>query len=301
MTAELAVIVAETISGLAHPAGGHLAFAALSPASLLSHPGTFGILAVVAVLGFVGFEQAPVLAEEARNPHRTIPGVTYLALGMIAIIYAGASWAMATHAGTSRVVAAAARQGPGLREAVLAEVDAQRTRWHDAAAQARAAAQDATGELRRRLPETELPRFHDQAPERARAADRAQETGRSRAASPAQPEPISADLRRAAELAELARRTLDEREAQAQRDAELERQRQADEPSPDRWPHRDPGYELDAMRRRAADRTAAQLAARDFPTPVPDLSDPRNQPGPGRDSPNPRPRQAERDEPEATL
>lgn len=62
LTAELAVILAETISGLLHPAGGHLSFATLSPADLAQHgAGTFGVLAVVAVLGFVGFEQAPVL------------------------------------------------------------------------------------------------------------------------------------------------------------------------------------------------------------------------------------------------
>lgn len=72
------------------------------------------MLAVVAVLGFVGFEQAPVLAEEVRNPRRTVPVATFVALGMIAVVYAGASWAMAVHAGPGHVVAAAARQGPGL-------------------------------------------------------------------------------------------------------------------------------------------------------------------------------------------
>ena len=86
------VIVAETVAGLAHPAGGHLSFATLSPAALTSAGfGTFGVLAVVAVLGFVGFEQAPVLAEEARNARRTVPVATYVALGMIAVVYAGAS------------------------------------------------------------------------------------------------------------------------------------------------------------------------------------------------------------------
>ena len=54
------------------------------------------------------------MAEEARNPRRTIPVATYLALGMIAVVYAGASWAMAAHTGTSHVVAAAGKQGPGL-------------------------------------------------------------------------------------------------------------------------------------------------------------------------------------------
>jgi amino acid transporter len=115
LTAEITVILAETITGLAHPAGGHVSFATLSPGALTSAGfGTFGVLAVVAVLGFVGFEQAPVLAEEARNAHRTIPVTTYLALGMIAVVYAGASWAMAVRNGDSHVVAAAAQQGPGL-------------------------------------------------------------------------------------------------------------------------------------------------------------------------------------------
>jgi amino acid transporter len=115
LTAEIAVILAETIAGLAHPAGGHVSFATLSPAALTSQGlGTFGVLAVVAVLGFVGFEQAPVMAEEARNARRTIPVTTYLALGMIAVVYAGASWAMAVHNGDSHVVAAAGQQGPGL-------------------------------------------------------------------------------------------------------------------------------------------------------------------------------------------
>lgn len=115
LSAEILVTLAETVSGLAHPAGGHLSFAALSPVSLTSAGfGAFGVLAVVAVLGFVGFEQAPVLAEEARNARRTIPVATYLALSLIAIVYAGASWAMAVHAGDGQVVAAAGRLGPGL-------------------------------------------------------------------------------------------------------------------------------------------------------------------------------------------
>src|SRR5215471_17222049 len=115
LTAEVAVILAETVSGLAHPAGGHLSLATLSPAALGSAGfGTFGVLAVVAVLGFVGFEQAPVLGEEARHPRSTIPAATYTALAVIAVVYAAAAWAMAAHAGTTRVAATAAAQGPGL-------------------------------------------------------------------------------------------------------------------------------------------------------------------------------------------
>ena len=115
LSAEITVILAETAAGLARPAGGQLSFATLSPAALTSAGfGAFGVLAVVAVLGFVGFEQAPVLAEETRNARRTVPAATYLSLGLIAFVYAGASWAMAVHAGAGHVAAAAAQQGPGL-------------------------------------------------------------------------------------------------------------------------------------------------------------------------------------------
>ncbi|MGD0062230.1 MAG: APC family permease [Streptosporangiaceae bacterium] len=115
LCAEITVTAAETIGGLAHPAGGHLSFATLSPGALTSAgPGTIGVLAVVAVLGFVGFEQAPVLAEEARNARRTVPVATYVALGLIAVLYAGVSWAMAARTGDGHVVAAAGAQGPGL-------------------------------------------------------------------------------------------------------------------------------------------------------------------------------------------
>jgi amino acid transporter len=115
LAAELAVTVAEAIGGLASPAGGHLDFSGLSPSSLFSGGfGTFGVLAVIAVLGFVGFEQAPVFSEEARGAKRTVPAATYISLGVIAVVYAGVSWAMSVHAGAGHVVAAAAAQGPGL-------------------------------------------------------------------------------------------------------------------------------------------------------------------------------------------
>jgi amino acid transporter len=114
-TLELAVIVVEIIAGLAHPAGGHLSWSPLSPGSLGSSGwGTFAVLCVVAGLGYVGFEQAPVLAEETIRPGRTIPVATYLALAVIAVVYTAASFAMSAHAGQSHVVADAAAQGPAL-------------------------------------------------------------------------------------------------------------------------------------------------------------------------------------------
>jgi amino acid transporter len=127
---EIAVIAAEAVTGLAHPAGGQLSFATLSPSALTSQGfGTVGVLAVIAVLGFSGFEQAPVLAEEARHPRRTIPVTTYTALGLIGVVYAGSAWAMAAHAGDSHVVAAANAQGPALMFSLGGSVLSQAAQW----------------------------------------------------------------------------------------------------------------------------------------------------------------------------
>jgi amino acid transporter len=115
LAVEIVVVIIVTISGLAHPAGGHLSFSPLSPQSLGSAGwSAFGVLAVIAGLGYVGFEQAPVLSEEARRPARTVPAATYLALGCIAIVYAAAAWALQVHTGITHITAAAAAQGPGL-------------------------------------------------------------------------------------------------------------------------------------------------------------------------------------------
>ncbi|GAA2031232.1 hypothetical protein GCM10009839_33890 [Catenulispora yoronensis] len=107
-TIELVVIVALTVRGLAHPAVGGISAAALSPTSL--HFTGLGAVLAVAVLGFTGFEQAPVFSEEARDARRTIPLATFVSLAVIAVVYAGASWALDVHYG-NQVVATA--QGPG--------------------------------------------------------------------------------------------------------------------------------------------------------------------------------------------
>src|SRR6202034_2079551 len=62
-------------------------------------------------------------------PPRTIPVTTYLALGLIGIVYAGAAWAMAAHAGTSHVAAAATAQGPGLLFTLGSSALGQAAQW----------------------------------------------------------------------------------------------------------------------------------------------------------------------------
>ena len=112
LTVELLTVVALTISGLMHPANGRLSLATLSPTHLTT--GGVGAVLAVAVLGYIGFEQSPVYAEEARNPRRTVPMATFLSLGLIAVVYASSSLAMAVAYGGDKVVGVAQQQSSSM-------------------------------------------------------------------------------------------------------------------------------------------------------------------------------------------
>ncbi|ROO52688.1 amino acid/polyamine/organocation transporter (APC superfamily) [Micromonospora sp. Llam0] len=113
LVAEIAVVVVfDTIMVTADPAGGVLSLHGLEPAHLAA-PGMAAIL-VGGIAGYVGVEATTVLAEETRDPQRTVAYATYTAIAVTAVLYAGSAWAMQTAAGPDHIVGAAARHGPEL-------------------------------------------------------------------------------------------------------------------------------------------------------------------------------------------
>ncbi|HWG99263.1 MAG TPA: APC family permease [Pilimelia sp.] len=108
--AEIALIVVFDVANLLHPADGQVSLTTLSPQNLIA-PGVGAIL-VLAVLGFVGFENSVVFSEESREPRRTVPRATYLSIVIIAVVYAVSAWAMTVAVGPSRVAAVSAAEGP---------------------------------------------------------------------------------------------------------------------------------------------------------------------------------------------
>lgn len=99
---EVAVIVVFSFTSLFHPAHNAVSFATLSPGNLIGSG--VGALFSLAILGFVGFESAVVFSEESRDPKRTVRVATYLAVAIIAILYAFASWAMSVGTGPDKIV-----------------------------------------------------------------------------------------------------------------------------------------------------------------------------------------------------
>lgn len=76
----------------------------LSMSEVLS--GAPGVAFLFAVLGFIGFEATVVFRDEARDPERTLPRATYIAVLFIAIFYSFTSWAMLSGGGEKAIVEA---------------------------------------------------------------------------------------------------------------------------------------------------------------------------------------------------
>lgn len=72
---------------------------AFHPHAILEGSLPIGLL--LAATGFLGFEATALFGEEARNPLRTIPRATYLAIGSIACILGLTTWAVVSATGVA--------------------------------------------------------------------------------------------------------------------------------------------------------------------------------------------------------
>lgn len=62
-----------------------------------------GVAVLFAMTGFIGFESTAIYRDEAREPGRTIPRATYLAVGIIGVFYTLSVWVLVVADGPSRV------------------------------------------------------------------------------------------------------------------------------------------------------------------------------------------------------
>ncbi|MCV7424006.1 APC family permease [Mycobacterium yunnanensis] len=109
---EVAIVLA--LDAVVAVTGGHegLSTGFLNPSEIVS--GAPGIALLFAFLSFIGFEATAVFRDEARDPLRTIPRATFLALILIGVFYTVSTWALITAWGDSQVVAQAADDPTGL-------------------------------------------------------------------------------------------------------------------------------------------------------------------------------------------
>ncbi|UNO42958.1 APC family permease [Streptomyces sp. MST-110588] len=109
---EVALILVFDIAFAADPGPQGLSVRAFDPATLGG--AGLGTALCFAVAAFVGFEQAPVYAEETSRPQTVVARVMFLAVGFVAVFFALSSWLIGVATGPDHVVAAAGKEGPGL-------------------------------------------------------------------------------------------------------------------------------------------------------------------------------------------
>jgi amino acid transporter len=71
--------------------------------------GAPGVALMLAVASMIGFEATAIYGEEAREPRRTVPRATYLAVAVVTGFFAFASWMLISAQGASRAARAAGK------------------------------------------------------------------------------------------------------------------------------------------------------------------------------------------------
>ena len=84
-----------------------IAFAPFGVHAVLA-PG-LGVALVFVVSSFLGFEATAIFGEEAREPRRTIPRATYIAVTLIAVFYAFTTWTISLYYGPDHIQQQAAQ------------------------------------------------------------------------------------------------------------------------------------------------------------------------------------------------
>jgi amino acid transporter len=109
---EVGIVLVINVAVLGHGGDGGLSTAAFDPGQFFS--GAPGIALIFALAGYIGFEATAVFRDEARDPARTIPRATYLALLLIGAFYALSSWVMVSAWGDAGAVQLATDNPEGM-------------------------------------------------------------------------------------------------------------------------------------------------------------------------------------------
>jgi len=83
------------------PQGLHFG-SSFSPSAIAA--GTPGIAFAFAFASFIGFEATAIYGEEAKDPKKAVPKATYLAIGVITILFAATSFAIVSGLGADHIV-----------------------------------------------------------------------------------------------------------------------------------------------------------------------------------------------------
>ncbi|UOY02678.1 APC family permease [Blastococcus sp. PRF04-17] len=106
LLAEVTILLVLAVPVLIQGGPEGFSFGAFNPSAVFAGGGTGAMFAIV-FGAFIGFESTAIYAEETRDPARTVPRATYLAIGFLGIFYTFMAWIAVVAFGESQVVAEA--------------------------------------------------------------------------------------------------------------------------------------------------------------------------------------------------
>lgn len=109
MLAEVAIVVLMDVMILIKKTGP-LNFTSFEPSVFMQ--GNLGIAFIFAIASFIGFESTAIYAEECRDPEKTVPRATIIALLLITVFFCFTSWSLVQAFGFEQIVEIA-RKDPG--------------------------------------------------------------------------------------------------------------------------------------------------------------------------------------------
>lgn len=99
---ETAIVLMFDGSALASPGPQGISFIPFNPSNALG--AAVGAALAFNIASFVGFESGAIYSEECRNPRKTVARATYIAIAIVAILYALSSWLLAVAIGPNSIV-----------------------------------------------------------------------------------------------------------------------------------------------------------------------------------------------------
>ncbi|GAA1788972.1 APC family permease [Planosporangium flavigriseum] len=118
---EIAIMVALDLAIFVKGGPQGITGESFTPSAIFS--GHLGVPVLFALTGFIGFEATAVFRDEARQPERTIPRATYLAVLIIGVFYAISCWALVEAAGPDQVIGVAQKTLSGEGNMMLDAAD----------------------------------------------------------------------------------------------------------------------------------------------------------------------------------
>ncbi|HVU72559.1 MAG TPA: amino acid permease [Mycobacteriales bacterium] len=90
MILEFAILIVFDLGVLAHKGASALPASSFAPHNVFH--GSLGVSLMIAFTSFVGFESAALYGEETKDPARSVPRATYIAVASIGVFYLLTSW-----------------------------------------------------------------------------------------------------------------------------------------------------------------------------------------------------------------